>query len=108
MARSARRYSKRIQVWASVPTDDNYGGKTLTDGLVKTMWADVKTLDSSRSIENGLDVSRPSVEVYMRKDPGVDWANETLFLKINSIDYRISRIEEINLDGIEIRIIAVG
>ena len=106
MPRPARRYSKRIQVWGSTPTHDGFSGRTLTDALVKTIWAEVRTLDPEKSTLNGIERGVLGVEVFCRKDPGIDWANETLFLVISGARYRILGIEDLDLNGIEVRILA--
>lgn len=106
MPRPARKYSRRVEFWASTPTDDAFGGKILQDALVKTLWAEVDVMDAEKSELNGIERGVLGIQVFCRKDPGVDWANETLFLKIGGKEYRIVGLKDVDLMALEMEITA--
>ena len=104
MPRPARRYRKRVGIWSYVPTDDSFAGKTLTESFIKDLWADVTTDDGGKSDIDGIERYSNQVYVFVRKDPDVDWANETLFVKIGGISHRILQKSDVDLEGIEVRL----
>lgn len=102
--RGARRYSKKVEFWSSTPSPDGFGGNTLAETLSKSLWADIYSLDAQKSTLNGIERGVQAYELFVRKDPDVNWADETLFVKLDGTSYRILRVEDMDFKGIEVKL----
>ena len=102
----ARKYNSPIGIWQSVEVSDNYGGSTVEDSLVYSVWANVKTKRASILQENGQrdNISQTIFTIRNRYD--VNFSVKDNFIKYNGLTYNIDSILNLDLDNIDIEILA--
>ena len=89
----ARQFNKRIEVWQTVPVADGFGGKRKTansDNIITTTWAKLETLDSTQVTALGLDYTKSSLLVTVRKRNDVIFNSKTLYIKYRGNKYTIT------------------
>jgi len=87
---NARSLNKRIEFWQSAATTDGYGGSTVTDTQITTSWAMLKTQGSEKVSELGLDYTKETVLVTVRKRNDIDLNSKTLYVKYRDNRYSIA------------------
>ena len=86
----ARALKKRIGIYQITDADDGYGGKTVTNALLLTTWASIKTLKGLQAyVDLGLDYTKLNVQVTVRKQNYLDYNSTTLFFKYRGDNYTI-------------------
>ena len=113
MARLARDYQKRIEIYTEQEVSDGYGGFTTDKVFVRKVWARVETNASSNKVGNfgykfqqfGLNDFKNPVIFSVRAKINLS-LNEKHFIRYKNRDFIIKGIEEVNLEGIEIVIFA--
>ncbi len=103
----SRAYSKRIQVWQTTDADDGYGGNTVTETLLNTSWASIKTISPSRLTDYGITETTHALDVRLRQRYDLDYEQEGIFLKYKDESYIISSVLPVDLEMVEVRIVAV-
>lgn len=106
MPRPSRRYSKRVQVWSYIANPDGFGGNTTSDTLEGTVWAEIRTIPLDKLNEFGLDQNQKNIRIFVRKNADIDYHQSNLFVKFGGIDYTITQVTEIDLDGVEFELLA--
>jgi head-tail adaptor len=106
MARPARQYRNIIEVWQYSPNTDSFGGSTQTSAKLYDVWARVETIPVNKSIDLGLDISQTAIRIYVRLRSDLDYNQDDLFIKYKSKTFKINRVTETDLDGLEFEIIA--
>ncbi len=86
----ARAFNKRIEVWQTVRVDDGFGGNTLTDNIITTTWAKLETLDSTEITTLGLDYTKSSLLVTVRKRKDFIYNSKTIYIKYKGNKYTIT------------------
>ena len=105
---SSRRFNKRIEVWQTTSADDGYGGNTLTDSIITTTWAEIKTQDGQSVTDLGLDYTKGVLLITVRKRDDLDYNSTAIYIKYKDVKYTITTfpIDE-NFIGSYISFIAV-
>ncbi len=101
---SSRKYSKRIEVWASTVSPNGFAGQDHVEARLKYLWSDIMTQDSLDAENAGLYNRDMSVQIRVRKDPDINWNDETIFILYNGIRFKVDGVEDINYDGRELLI----
>ena len=80
----ARKYNSPIGIWQSVEVSDNYGGSTVEDSLVYSVWANVKTKRASILQENGQRDNISQIIFTIRNRYDVNFSVKDNFIKLGS------------------------
>ena len=86
----ARRFNKRIKVYQSVAVADGYGGNTVTDTLILTTWAEIKTQGSQKISDLGLDYTKGTILVTTRKREDIAFNSSKMYITYRGEKYTIS------------------
>lgn len=86
----ARGLNKQIEVWQTRSVDDGFGGQTLTDNLITTSFASVKTQTGQTISDLGLDYSKGVISVTTRKRKDFDYNSKTIYIKYRGDKYTIT------------------
>ena len=101
-----RKYLHRIEVWVSNPTDDGFGGNTITPAQLGSSWCNIKTFTSEKLIAYGLDITKQVITIKTRWRSDLDYLRDGLYFKYKTADYMPRSITEKDLESEEITIIA--
>jgi len=105
---TSRRFDKRIQVYTLAAVTDNFGGSTVAETLVATVWADLRTMDKSAITDFGYTDATLGVNVTVRKPDTFDYKTENMFIRYGGNDYTIvSYTEDIDFKHRYIRFMAI-
>jgi len=102
----ARKYNIPISIYQSVEVSDNYGGSTVEDSLIYSVWANVKTKRSSILQENGQRDNIAQIIFTIRNRQDVNFSVKNNFIQYNGLTYNIDSILNLDLDNIDIEILA--
>ena len=100
----ARKYNKQIQIWATTTVPDGFGGNTVTDALLRTVWAHVTTKKTSFENENGQNDNLQNQVFIIRQNANFTPSLKTNFIKYKNKIYNIDSIIEIGLNTIDYEI----
>lgn len=105
----ARKYINRIDVYRATYVSDGYGGQTLGEPtLLGKSWCNVKTLRAERATELGLTDNNTVIEISLRKRNDLEYSTNDMYFTYKGIDFNPLRIEHIDLEGYELKIIAAS
>lgn len=96
----SRRLNKRIEVWSATPTSDGFGGNTITEALLTSSWAEIKTAKPNRSdltTDNGILDTNNSVVITLRKRNDLTYDSQIHFFKYRGEKYIINSFP-VNVD----------
>jgi SPP1 family predicted phage head-tail adaptor len=102
----SRKYTKPISIWGTTNVSDGYGGNIVTTALVYSFWANVETKRAYRTNENGQNDNFVQTIFTVRNRYDVDISIKDNFIKYNGLIYNIDSILNIDLDSIDIEILA--
>lgn len=102
----ARKYTKAISIWQSVEVSDNYGGSTVTDSLIYSVWANVEAKRASILSENGQRDNIVQTIFTIRNRYDINFSVKDNFIKYNGLIYNIDSILNLDLNNIDIQILA--
>lgn len=102
----SRKYNKQIEVWQTTNVFDGYSGNTVTDELVYTIWSYVETKKAYRTNENGQNDNFTQTIFIVRNRVGLDISIKDNFIKYNGLIYNIDDILNVDLDNIDLQIVA--
>lgn len=100
----ARNYTKAIGIWKTTTVSDGYGGNTVTDALVYSVWANVETKKAYRQNENGQNDNFVQTVFTIRNRYDIDLSTKDNFIKYNGLIYYIDSILNLDLNNIDIEI----
>ena len=89
----SRYYNKRIEVWQTAIEADGFGGNVVTESLLKTIWANVQTINANTSNINtqlGLLDASNSIIVKTRVKNDLTWDLQLMFIKYRDEKYIIA------------------
>lgn len=104
----AREYDRRVEFWQTSTVADGYGGNTLTESLVATSWAKIRTPNKyDKLTELGVTDPQNTIIVYLRKRSDIDYNARDMVIKYRNVSYVIQN-RPLNVDFLdtEIEIIA--
>ena len=82
----ARKYSRKIQIYNTTSTPDNFGGNTIALVLIGSFWAEVKQLASNK--DNSVGTAEIKTTYSFRIRNNSDKINTSLIQSDLSIVYR--------------------
>lgn len=100
----ARKYTKAISIWKTTNVPDGYGGNTVADALVYSVWANVDTKRAYRQNENGQNDNFVQTVFTIRNRYDIDLSVKDNFIKYNGMIYNIDSILNQDLNNIDIEI----
>ena len=100
----ARKYTKAIGIWKTTTVSDGYGGNTVTDALVYSVWVNVSTKRSYRQNENGQNDNFVQTVFTIRNRYDIDLSIKDNFIKYNGLIYNIDSVLNMDLNNIDIEI----
>lgn len=105
MAQS-RKYTKIIKIWEATRVPDDYGGNTITTALSESIWANVTTKRATRENENGQNDNLVQTVFTVRNRYNLSLSVKDNFIKYGGLIYDIDGILNIDLDNIDVQILA--
>lgn len=89
----SRAFNKRIEIWETTKVPDGFGGNTVSESLLKSTWANIKTLSSERqdqlTTQFGLLDASSTIQITVRKRNDTVYDYQTLFIKYRNAKYAI-------------------
>jgi len=107
-----RTYTKRIEFWQTTPVTDAYGGATVSEALVATSWAEVKTVSNSgqlsaRATELGVTDINNSIIVKTSYRNDIDYNATNMYVKYRGVKYVIQTVpNNADFNDVQIQFIA--
>jgi hypothetical protein len=102
----SRKYTKAIGIWETTNVPDGFGGSTVTTALVYSVWANVETKRAYIRNEEGQNDNFVQTVFTIRNRYDIDFNEKTNFIKYNGLTYNIDSILNIDLNNIDIEIMA--
>ena len=102
----ARKYTKHISLWITTTVPDGYGGNIVSTALVQNLWANVTAKRALRLNENGQNDNLVQTVFTVRNRYDLDFSIKDNFIKYNGLVYNIDSILNIDLNNIDIEILA--
>jgi SPP1 family predicted phage head-tail adaptor len=102
----ARKYTKSISLWVTTTVADGYGGNVVTTALVQNLWANVTAKRAFRQNENGQNDNLVQTVFTIRNRYDLDLSIKDNFINYNGLVYNIDSILNIDLNNIDIEILA--
>lgn len=102
----ARKYTKLISIWITTTVPDGYGGNTVTTASVQNVWANVTAKRALRQNENGQNDNLVQTVFTVRNRYDLDFSIKDNFIKYNGLIYNIDNILNVDLNNIDIEIVA--
>lgn len=113
MTKRARKYTKRVQIWQTTFMPDGFGGNIVSDELITSSWAKVKSATSNskfsqRLIDLGITDPTLALVITLRFRNDIDYNAINRFLVYRNERYVIQN-SAVNVDffNSEVEIIAV-
>jgi head-tail adaptor len=86
----ARQFNKRIQLWTTLSVADGFGGFKSEKVPFKSQWANIKTIGSAATVLQGLDFTKSTIQVTVRKNDIINYNSTTLFMVYREREYSIT------------------
>lgn len=103
----ARKYNRIIEIWQTSVVSDEYGGSTVSDTFITKSWCSIKTpKDASRLTDIGITDALNSIVVNLRHRNDIMYNVVNQYIKYNGCKYILKSVSDIDLNGIDITIIA--
>ncbi len=107
MARPARRYRYRIEVFSYVADPDGFGGNDTQDTKLTDVWGNIQVLDADKENDFGLDAVQTLYLIHTRKNSAIDYSAPNIFFRYDDQEYVPIRVTE-NTLKVEYEIVASG
>ena len=87
----SRGFNKRISIYETTPVSDGFGGNTVTDALLVTTWANIKTfsINSRNTTDLGVIDLNNSIIVKTRKRNDLTYNIQTQYIIYRDEKYTI-------------------
>jgi len=102
----SRKYTKAIGIWATTTIPDGFGGSTVSSALVYSVWANVSTRRAYVRNEQGQNDNFVETIFTIRNRYDIDFNEKVNFIKYNGLIYNINSILNLDLNNIDIEIMA--
>lgn len=87
----SRRFRKRIEVYEYSTVADGYGGNTISESLLATLWADIRSVNKKTDLSQyGISGKALVLDVTIRKQTTFNLSSVSHFIKYNSEAYTIA------------------
>lgn len=104
----ARKYTKRIAFYQTVAVADTYGGSTVSETLVATSWANVKTNNNVQRLTD-LGITDPvnTIVINTRDRNDIDYNAVNQYILYRGVKYIIQNATiNVDFNDVDIEIIA--
>jgi hypothetical protein len=90
----ARRFNKKIQIWQTEKVSDGFGGFTVSESEVASVWAKLDTLDKFKYSNKDLGTIdfANSVKVTTRDNPNLSINYKVNFIKYRGVKYTLTEV----------------
>ena len=99
-----------IEFWQVVDTPDGYGGNLVTEELIAKSWCNIKTASNNRAVSKldsiGITDVANSIIIHLRHRNDIIYNMVNQFIKYNGYKYVIQNAVNVDLEDIDIEIIA--
>lgn len=85
----SRTLNKQIGIWQAVKASDGYGGFGILETLITTTWAKITTQTGEEVSGLGLDYTKGTLTIVVRKRNDITYNSTTLFIKYRDKKYNI-------------------
>lgn len=109
----ARKYNKRISIYQTTTTQNEYGGSVITDELITSSWCEISTVSnnskfSQRLTSLGVIDPTKAIIVKLRHRNDIEYSAINQYLLYNNNKYIIQNAPtNINLENTEVEIVAI-
>ena len=100
----ARKYNKYIEIYQTTNVSDGFGGSTVTDELLYSVWANIDAKRANIVNEQGINSNITEIVFTIRYIPGNIINEKEYFIIYNGLVYNIDSILNIGLNNINIEI----
>ena len=106
---TSRKFRKRINIYEISNVADGFGGNTVSQTLLGTSWADIRTLDRNTDLTQfGISSTQLAVEITVRKRSDLTYSSHSQYIEYKEEKYTIvSFPTDVNFDGAYIKFVAV-
>ena len=110
--RNSRRLTKRFELWETTAVPDGFGGNTVSDILIASSWAEIKTANAKsnfRSTDNGITNATNQIIITTRLRNDLTYNSINQFIKYGGVKYIISNQPyNVSFDNMFIEIVATA
>lgn len=97
----ARHYNRKIEIWKNESVSDGYGGHTMQQSKVSSIWTNIQTSAGNRFESFGIsDFKQPTV-FRVRGHKNLINYDENTFVRFGLKEYVIRGIENVGIDDME-------
>jgi len=89
----SRKYTKKIEIFNTVPASDGYGGNTMTNQSIGSFWAEVKMLSSNKDHTTGISDIKTTYSFKIRSNPSVSPLTNDLSIVYKNRTYVVNDIK---------------
>lgn len=102
------RFKDKVQVWQKTAVSDSFGGNTVGETQLGSSWATVNSISRDKYVDYGLNTASQAIELYLRSRSDIDYFAQDVFFKYKGKSWFPVSIDDNDLDGELIRIVADG
>lgn len=106
-----RRLTKRFELWQTTSVSDGFGGAKISDELITSSWAEIKTANANskfRSTSDGITNATNQIVIKTRKRNDLTYNNLNQYIKYNNEKYIVqNQPYNVGFDNMYIEIIAI-
>lgn len=89
----ARQYSRKIEVFNTLPSSDGYGGNTVTNQSIGSFWAEVKQLSSNKDHTTGISDLKTTYSFKIRANSQITPLSSDLSIVYKNRTYIVNDIK---------------
>ena len=89
----SRQYSRKVEVFNTIPASDGYGGNTVTDNSLGSFWAEVKQLSSFKDHTTGISDLKTTYSFKVRANPSITPLTSDLSIVYKGQKYVVNDIQ---------------
>tara|TARA_R110002051_G_scaffold308116_1_gene379512 strand:- start:13841 stop:14203 length:363 start_codon:yes stop_codon:yes gene_type:complete len=105
--RHARKYDRLIEIWQTTNVRNEYGGTEVVTARIGGSYCKIRTLNAQRMIDLGLNENKLAIDIELRNRKDIDYTVRGIFFKYKGTTYNINTIENKDVDGLTLKILAV-
>ena len=103
----SRKYTKIVEFWQVTDTPDGYGGDLVSEEKIAKSWCNVKTpKNTQRLTDIGITDVKDAIVIQLRHRNDISYNSINQFIKYNGVKYIIRSVINVDLNDVDIEIIA--